>query len=380
MKLAVCLFKFFPYGGLARDFMRIMQACLETGDHLDVYVMEWQGEVPDDMHVHIIPVSGFSNHARLASYIRQVQSALHESDHDLVIGFNKIPGLDLYYAADPCYIDRVRANPLYGVMKYTPRVRFYSECERAVFGVESTTVSLMISDVQQALFKQHYQTPDARLYSLPPGIDPSRKRPGNATEIRQQTRTKAGLKDDEWLLLMVGTGFKTKGVDRAIAALSALPDSHRNKVKLFILGEGEPAGLLRQAKKAGVAEQIRFLGGRSDVQDFLLAADLLIHPARKENTGTVILEAIVAGLPVLVSDVCGYAKHVLHAQAGELLEQPDNASRTAAQIAGMLATSSLKRWSEQALNYAETEDLYSMPDKAAQIIRQMAANRLEEKT
>jgi UDP-glucose:(heptosyl)LPS alpha-1,3-glucosyltransferase len=43
----------------------------------------------------------------------------------------------------------------------------------------------------------------------------------------------------------------------------------------------------------------------------------------------------------------------------------------------MLNPQCLHQWSEQALSYAATEDLYSMPDKAAQIIRDMAEKKAE---
>jgi UDP-glucose:(heptosyl)LPS alpha-1,3-glucosyltransferase len=105
---------------------------------------------------------------------------------------------------------------------------------------------------------------------------------------------------------------------------------------------------------------------------------LLIHPARKENTGTVILEAIVAGLPVLVSDVCGYAKHVTRAGAGELIKQADNSTETAQQISAMLEKEKLKSWSESALEYAESEDLYSMPERVAQLVRELASSKTGE--
>ena len=378
MKLAVCLYKFFPFGGLARDFMRIMQACLTDDDQVDVFVMEWQGNMPDNMRVHVVPVSGWSNHAKLKSFIAQVGPQLRQPDYDLVVGFNKMPGLDLYYAADPCYLDRIKSHPLYGLLKYSGRVAFYSACEDAVFGRQSHTVSLMISDLQQALFKQHYATPDERLISLPPGIDRDRQKPANAAEIRQRKRQELAIADNEWLLLMVGTGFKTKGVDRSIAALAALPPSHKNKVKLVIIGDGSTSALQKQATKLGVADAVRFLGGRSDVPDFLLAADLLIHPARKENTGTVILEAMVAGLPVLVASVCGYAKHVSKANAGLILQQPEDPTETAKDITTMLDKTRLAEWSTQALHYAATEDLYSMPERAGQLIRQMVAAKQKE--
>lgn len=375
MKLAVCLYKFFPFGGLARDFMRIMQACLKEGDQVDVYVIEWQGEKPANMQVHVIPVSGFSNHARLQSFHQHVLPALSAGDYDLVFGFNKMPGLDLYYAADPCYIDRAKSHPLYPLLKFTGRVAFYSQCEEAVFGARTDTVSLMISDVQQALFKRHYGTSDKRLVALPPGIDTDRQRPANAGQLRQQKRQQYGLAEDEWLLLMVGTGFKTKGVDRSIAALAAIAEDLRRKIKLFVIGDGDTSALIKQAQKAGIEQQVEFLGGRPDVPEFLLAADLLIHPARKENTGTVILEAMVAGLPVLVSDVCGYAKHVLRAEAGELIDNADDPQRTAHQITAMLNEGKLKTWSQNALQYAASEDLYSMPEHVAQLVREMASKK-----
>jgi hypothetical protein len=54
----------------------------------------------------------------------------------------------------------------------------------------------------------------------------------------------------------------------------------------------------------------RILRGTQRHPRFLLGADLLIHPAYNENTGTVLLEALVAGLPVLTTAVCGYAHYI----------------------------------------------------------------------
>ena len=48
----------------------------------------------------------------------------------------------------------------------------------------------------------------------------------------------------------------------------------------------------------------------------------MVHPAHNENTGTVLLEAIAAGLPVLATDVCGYADHITAAEAGTVLDSP----------------------------------------------------------
>jgi len=117
---------------------------------------------------------------------------------------------------------------------------------------------------------------------------------------------------------------------------------------------------------------VQFFGGRDDIPQFLLGADLLLHPARKENTGTVILEAMAAGLPILVAGECGYAKHVNNARAGLVTARPFNQNEFELKLLTMLDNLRLKDFSENALAYAEQEDLYSMPIKAAAIIEQMA--------
>ena len=375
MKLAVCLYKYFPFGGLARDCTRIMSVCRDHGYQVDLFVMECQGEAPEGFNVEVIETQGLTNHQKVASYIEQLDAKLVNQDYDLVIGFNKIPGLDIYYAADPCYIDRVKNQANYCFMQFNPRLKFYAECEDKVFNRISKTVTLMISDVQQALFKKHYETPDERLIMLPPGIDPNRKRPGDWQQQRQDFRQQFDVADDEFIVLMVGTGFKTKGVDRALNALANLPVKLQNKTRLFIVGEGDDSPYLKMADKLSIRDRVTFFGGRGDIPQFLLGADVLLHPARKENTGTVILEAMVAGLPVLVTRVCGYAKHVETASAGLVISSPFNQDECDVKLITMLNRINLKSWSDSALKYASEEDLYSMPEKAAATIEAMAEEK-----
>jgi len=104
----------------------------------------------------------------------------------------------------------------------------------------------------------------------------------------------------------------------------------------------------------------------------MLGADLLIHPAYSENTGTVLLEAIIAGLPVLTTDICGYAYHVNRAQAGRVLASPFQQMQLNTQLAEMLDSPQRPVWSENGIRYGREEDLYSMPDVVADHIERMA--------
>jgi UDP-glucose:(heptosyl)LPS alpha-1,3-glucosyltransferase len=120
---------------------------------------------------------------------------------------------------------------------------------------------------------------------------------------------------------------------------------------------------------------VSFLGGRADVPDLLLAGDLLVHPAYHENTGTVLLEAIVSGLPVLTVDVCGYAHYVNDAQAGMVMPSPFQQMSFNAALEKMLLSPEREQWRHDALAFAKEADIYSLPEKAANFIDYVGQKR-----
>ncbi len=368
MQLAFVLYKYFPFGGLQRDFMRIAQECQARGHSIRVYTLIWEGDVPPGFEVLVAPVKALFNHKRNEKFTAWVQRDLAQRPVDQVIGFNKMPGLDWYYAADPCFEDKAQTLRG-GLYRKWGRYKHFADYERAVFGREARTQVLMISAVQQPLFVKHYQTPLERFHLLPPGIALDRRAPANAAELRAAFRLEFKLADDDLLLVQIGSGFKTKGLDRSLKALDALPKALKKRTRLIAIGQDDPKPFLLQAKALGVSEQVQILKGRSDIPRFLLGADLLIHPAYNENTGTVLLEALVAGLPVLVTDVCGYAHYVAEAEAGELIATPFEQKAMNAQLAAVLADDQRRaRYAENGLRFAEQADIYSMAQHAADLI------------
>jgi len=372
VKLAFCLYKYFPYGGLQRDFLRIAKECVARGHQITVYTLSWEGAFPDGLDVVIAPIKAMSGPKKYQKFSRWLLSRLKQYPVDAVVGFNKMPGLDVYYCADPCFESKSR-NLRSWWYKYTGRYRHFSCYEQAIFNPGQVTEILMISEVQQALFTNYYNTENARMTMLPPGISRDRCAPKNAAERRANFRREYHLSDDDLLLLQIGSGFRTKGLDRSIRALASLPDELRSKTRLFVVGEDDPSEYLSQAKSLGVDERVTFFSGRDDVPYFLLGADLLIHPAYAENTGTVLLEAIVAGLPVLVTDVCGYAHYVQEAGVGKVMSSPFDQMVFDASLREMLLEDSTK-WRENGINFSKYADIYDMPIKAADVIDKVLEN------
>ncbi|WP_198264313.1 glycosyltransferase family 4 protein [sulfur-oxidizing endosymbiont of Gigantopelta aegis] len=379
MKLAFALFKYFPYGGLERDFLRIAKECQSRGHEIFVYSFIWEGEVPEGFNLTMIPVKGISNHQRISDYSDKLSQLLLQEQslnepYDLVVGFNKMKDLDLYYAADPCYEAKVREQHgrLYRLAK---RYKVFHAMEEAVFAEDKNVELLFISEIQMANFKKIYNTPADRFHSLPPGVDRSRIRPDNADDIRQTMRQKLSLNADDKLLLMIGTGYKRKGVDRAMAGLASLPEPLRSKTFLMVAGEDKLKKYRALAKKLGIENQVHLPGARDDVPQLLLASDLFMHPARHENTGTVLLEAIAAGIPQLISGVCGYAFHIEQANAGMVLSEPFQQAELNQQLLTMLTSDEWQQWQDNALHYMRHSDIFSMPDKVSDIIEATGEKR-----
>ncbi|MDX6388935.1 MAG: hypothetical protein QOD85_2737 [Gaiellaceae bacterium] len=122
------------------------------------------------------------------------------------------------------------------------------------------------------------------------------------------------------VLVAVARLTEQKGIDVAIRALAALPDD----VVLVVLGEGpEHAALLRLARELDVEARVFLLGRVPDVAAWLSRATLLVHPARWEGFGLGVLEAMLAGLPVVATDVSALPELVVDGETG-LLVPPDD--------------------------------------------------------
>lgn len=374
MKLLFCLFRYFPFGGLQRDFKHIAEVCRQRGHLIYVLTTEWEGDKPPGFNISIIPRRGFSNHVRSMNFAKQVSGYIEKEHFDAVTGFNKMPGLDLYYAADSCY--KARAMEEKGFLyRLGSRYRMYEALEKAVFKPSSKTHIMLISAREKEKFIKYYHTPEGRFHILPPGITRDRCLNDSTGEIRRKVRDESGIKADEFFLLMVGSSFGTKGLDRAILAMAGLPAGIREKTKLFVIGRGAAEPFKKMATRRKIAGQLFFLGGRDDVPRFLAGADLLLHPAYLENTGTVLVEAMAAGLPVLATDICGYGYHVEKAGAGLLIPSPFQQHTFNKMLQDMLASQDREKWGENGIKYISENDMFSMPEKAADIIEAMVQEK-----
>jgi UDP-glucose:(heptosyl)LPS alpha-1,3-glucosyltransferase len=369
-QLAFFLFKYFPYGGLQRDFIKIAKEALLRGYKIDVYTGSWDGDKIDkkNININILNKKGFTNHARYKYFEKDFHNKIKNKKYDAIVGFNKISGLDIYYAADTCFAAKAAKKPFW--YKITPRCKTLIEMEKSVFDKNLHTKILLLSEKERSFFIKYYNTEKNRFFLLPPGIDKKFIPPDNFEDIKKDIRKEFFIKENQKMILMIGSGFKTKGVDRAIKALAFLPDKILKDAVLVIVGDDKKKGFERLSKKLNVFDNVIFTGGRDDVEKFLFAADVFLHPAYRENTGTVILEAMAAQLPVLVTKVCGYSKYVTKANSGIVLPEPFEQKVLNDKLLFMI-NSDKKNWQKECRTYIKKNDIFSLHKKAMDIIEKI---------
>ncbi len=301
-----------------------------------------------------------------------MQQAVQQQGFDRVVGFNRMPGLDVYFAADPCYAERMHHERWY--KKLSGRYRFFSAMEHAVFGKEAATQILLLNQHDQATFQRWYGTEDTRFHLIPPNIPLQRFSQLAAQDARTYVRNTFNLPNDAIVLLTVGSAFMRKGVDRAIDALSSLPENLRQRCWLLAVGEFESSSNMQAyAEQRGVAERCIEAGGRPDIPALMLGGDLLLHAARSELAGIVLIEAMTAGLPLLVSGVCGYAGYVAAAQAGQVLAEPFNQAAMNQALVEMLTQLPTQPWSDNAKAFVQQMAASQLAHPEANIIASPAA-------
>ena len=369
MSLGFALFHYFPYGGLERDMLTIARACQQRGHAVTIYTGDWQGERPGDLRVVEIPLRARSNHARAHEFAARLQT-LRDPAHAAMVGFNKMPGLDVYYAADVCFAAKAfeERNFFY---RLTPRCRAFLALEKSVFSRDSSTEIFMISNAQVETYRRYYQTPQERLHLLPPNVRRDCVMPPDYTARRAQLRAQYRLGDNDVLIVFVGSDYHRKGLDRALRGIGALNPTLRSRVKLWVVGQDKPTPFLNLAHTLEIENSVTFLGARDDVPNLLWSADLLLHPAYSEAAGMVLLEAMAAGVPVIASAVCGHAHYVSEHALGRELRDPITPRDIAAAISAIVGENRAV-WLDRSRLFIERADIFSMPQRAASLIEAAA--------
>src|SRR3954470_18113854 len=231
MRLAIVSQRYTPQGGAERFLEGALEALLERNVAITMYTREWPQTKLQLIEPRIINPSYAGRLWRDWGFAHAVRKEIIGSKVNLVQSLDLVLACDIYRPVDGVHAtwltERLRdASPLLRArVAMSPWHHYTLAMERKLLASAWLRCVLCTSKMVRDDIKARFGLPDERVPVLYNAVDANVFSPAVAVH-RDRIRAKYKVPLDAPLYLLVGSGFRRKGVPAAIAALAQLPDAH----------------------------------------------------------------------------------------------------------------------------------------------------------
>jgi UDP-glucose:(heptosyl)LPS alpha-1,3-glucosyltransferase len=373
LKLAIVRQRYTPYGGAERFIARALPALERAGTEVTLIARGARGWGAR----RLLQVNPFhlGNLWRDASFARAARKAWRREGFDLVQSHERIPGCDVYRAGDGVHrrwLEIRRASGSLGErlgIALNPYHWYVCRAEREMFEHPRLRAVVCNSAMVREEVRRAFRIDPGKLHLIYSGVDLEHFHPRLRESLRGATRAKLGCSPRDTVFLYVGSGFSRKGLGAAIDALAACPTE---SFRLAVVGRDRKQPRFEaQARRAGVAGRVTFLGALEDVRPLYAAADCFILPSRYDPFPNTALEALAMGLPSIVSVRTGAAE-ILDSGGGWVC-QPDDPAGLARLMQEADRALSAGEMARKARATAERFGMDAMAQKLVALYKDLAA-------
>jgi UDP-glucose:(heptosyl)LPS alpha-1,3-glucosyltransferase len=366
-KIAVVIPKYGLAGG-AEQFASELTGKLrdKTKDAFHVLANRW---APGSGVVRFekIPIVSFPKWLTTISFAWFAQRQIRRGNFDLVHSHERIFAADLFTlhgVPHRYWVDQVRRK------KMSLHDRATAWVEKKLVLESGCRKFVAVSHLTRDIFLQEYLIDPEKVAVIHPGVELSDYRRKNKDDVRLAMRSSLGISENELVIVFASMNFEIKGLDDIIASLGRLP-KQIPRFKLVVAGKGNTKKYRKIAGEAGVAENLVFTGvlSREKLTDLYLAGDLYVMLSKFDTFGMVVLEAMAAGLPVMVSSHVGAKDLVVQNENGFVVDDPSDHDRVAFILKAMLDENNRRRMSAAALTTAAENSWDTIAVKYANIYR-----------
>ena len=249
-------------------------------------------------------------------FASELRGVIKERKIDIVHGYQAVDGLHLYLAT----------RGLRDVRRVLSFQGFIADRKNRItskFLIPRMDANIVVSRGMRNWLQHNDGLDTSRNFHLIyNGADPERLRPTS-----RSVRKELGLSDDSLLMGMVGNFYRDPRKDQ-LTVCRALPSVFAAFANAHCLFAGRIEGgaddkmaeCLKVCTEAGIAERVHFLGPRSDVPDILAALDVFVFSSLHEGLPVAVSEAMLASVPLIVSDIEPLLEATANGEFGEVFE------------------------------------------------------------
>ena len=336
MKIVQVSLRFDAPGGVETSVREVSRRLHDAGEDVRVFASDlydegrWEVRSNFPSRVDGIPVERFRVRKKLVPGLTLpgmvgLVDALAESGADVIHAHSHRYGHVLEAAA---VADRLEI-PLVVSTHYHPADRGEPPRKRALLRLQDVGFGATAYRVARALIVEtEYEArlvrefaPSEKIRTVPPGIDLAAWSAPELDPPRPE-----GLPHE--YLLFTGRIAPNKGLPTLLDALARIPAPERRPIVLMGRDWGEQAGLEARARRLGIADHVRFLGHVANLGEYravVRGASAFVLPSEYEAYGLVLLEAMVAGTPIVATAVGGVPEVLDRGRLGRLVPygEPD---------------------------------------------------------
>lgn len=212
---------------------------------------------------------------------------------------------------------------------------------------------IAVSSLTKNIFLQEYNIDPSQVDIIHPGVDLNDYAKQDKASVRKGIRRELGINDTDPVILFASMNFEIKGLDDILFSLSRLK-AQNPKSKLIVAGKGNIKKYTLIAQRSGIGSDVIFTGpvSKERLIQMYLASDLYIMLSKFDTFGMVVLEAMAAGLPVIISGNVGAKDIVQEGKNGFIIDEISDHASIAAKINLLLDENVRRRMSAAAYQTA----------------------------
>ncbi|MBW1714237.1 MAG: glycosyltransferase family 4 protein [Deltaproteobacteria bacterium] len=304
MKIAVVIPKYGLVGG-AEAFAYELTERLAQRDEFEIHVFanKWrQGR--STVTFHKVPHLPFPRFMRPINFAYFSKRRIHPEYYDLIHSHDRIFTMNIFTMhgiPHKTWIREARAKPL----SLFDRSMAWVE-EKALKG-SSLPMILPVSTLVKEELLRIYDIPESKIQVIHPGVSIDRFKALDHESCRYEIRQRHGLSQSDIIVLFVGMNFEIKRLQLVLKGIAHLVGTEmtNSTLKLLVVGKGDERRYLAMARGLGIQNRILFAGVSREIEKYYLASDIFTMPSQLDTFGLAVLEAMTAGLPVIITQKVG---------------------------------------------------------------------------
>ena len=369
MKIAVVIPKYGLVGG-AEGFAYELTERLAMRSRFEIHLFanQWrQGRAA--IVFHKVPIFIFPRFLRQISFAYFANRKIGLDEFDLVHSHDRIFRMHLLTMHGIPHKRWIRAA----------RNKRLSLFDRSMAWVESRGLKgphipmvLPVSTLVKNELLSVYDIPESKMHVIHPGVSLKRFSSLDRKNCRLHIRRRHGLSESDVVVLFVGMNFEIKRLKLVIEGVAKLimEEKRGSSLKVLVVGKGNSASYQALARDLGITDRVIFAGVTHEVEKYYLASDLFAMPSQFDTFGMAVLEAMAAGLPVIITEKVGAKDLVTDGVQGFVLGEEAAPSDFGGKISSLLIKENRLKMGEMAHKTAlqhswdrvadEMEDMYTM--------------------